>query len=67
MSSYLRCLCLFVCGGVHHIVCCGFCFLFLFVFVLCLVCPTLPVFLDCPLLIAPSVFFNGYCICIYNI
>jgi hypothetical protein len=32
----------------------------LFVFVLCLVCPMLPVFLDCPFLIACSVFSDVY-------
>jgi hypothetical protein len=26
----------------------------------CLVCPVLPVFLNCPFLIAPSVFSNAY-------
>ena len=36
------------------------CFLVLFVFVLCLVCPMLPVSLDCPFLIASSVFSNVY-------
>jgi hypothetical protein len=35
-------------------------FVVLFVFVLCLVYPMLPVFLDCPFLIAPSVFSNVY-------
>ena len=39
------------CSVVKHILCCEFVFL---VFVL------LPVSLDCPLLIAPSVFFNVY-------
>ena len=38
-------------------VCCVF---VLFVFVLCLVCPMLPVSVDCPFLIAPSVFSNVY-------
>jgi hypothetical protein len=33
-----------------------------FVFVLCLVCPMLPISLDCPFLIAPLVFFNVYLI-----
>ena len=33
----------------------------LFVCVMCLVCPTLPVSLDCLFLIAPSVFSNVYC------
>ena len=36
------------------------CFYVLFVFVLCLVCPILPVSLDCPFLITPSVFSNDY-------
>jgi len=34
--------------------------LILFVFVLCLVYPMLLVYLDCPFLIAPSVFSNVY-------
>jgi hypothetical protein len=34
--------------------------LFFCVFVLCLVYPMLPVSLDCPFLIAPSVFSNDY-------
>ena len=38
--------------------CVFFCFLLLFVFILHLVCPMLPVSLDCPFLIAPSVFSN---------
>ena len=38
-------------------------FCVLFVFVLCLVCPVLPVFLDCQFLIAPSVFSNVYSCC----
>jgi hypothetical protein len=36
------------------------CVFVLFVFVLCLVCPMLPVSLDCPFLIAPSIFSNVY-------
>jgi hypothetical protein len=55
--SYLRYLCLFAYSGVQHILCCAFA---LFVFVLCLVYPMLPVSLDCPFWIAPSVFSNGY-------
>ena len=51
--SYLRYLCLLAYSSVQHILCCGF---VLFVFVLCLMYPMLPVFLDCPFLIAPSVF-----------
>jgi hypothetical protein len=37
-----------------------FCFLFLFVIILCLVCLILLVSLDCPFLIASSVFSNVY-------
>jgi len=37
-----------------------FCVVFFCVFVLCLVYPMLPVSLDCPFLIAPSVFSNVY-------
>jgi hypothetical protein len=48
--SYLRYLCLFVYNGVQHILCCVFA-LFFFI---------LPVSLDCPFLIAPSVFSNVY-------
>ena len=36
----------------------------LFVIVLCLVYPVLPVSLDCPFLIAPSVFSNIYFYCV---
>jgi hypothetical protein len=50
---YLRYLCLFVHSGVQHILCCVFA---LVLFVLCL----LHVALDCPFLIAPSVFPNVY-------
>ena len=49
--SYLRCLCLFAYSGIHLILC--------FVF-LRLVYPMLPVSLDCPFLIAPSIFSNVY-------
>ena len=49
--SYLRYLCLFVYCGVQHILCCV---------VLHLVYPMLPVSLDCPFLIVPSVFSNVY-------
>ena len=50
--SYLRYLCLFVHSDVQHIVSCfGF-------FFLCLLCPRLPVSLDCPFFIASSVFYN---------
>ena len=45
LMSYLRCLCLFVYSGVQHILCCVFLRL------------VLPVSLDCPFLIAPSVYF----------
>jgi len=51
--SYLRYLCIVVSNT--YIV-----FLFSFVF-LCLVYPMLPVSLDYPLLIAPSIFSNVYC------
>jgi hypothetical protein len=48
--------CLFAYSGVRHILRCVFvCFVFLR-----LVCPGLPVSLDCPFLIAPSVFSNVY-------
>ena len=49
--SCLRYLCLFVYSSVHHILC--------YVF-LRLVYPLLQVSLDCPLFIAPSVFYNVY-------
>ena len=48
--SYLCCLCLFAHSGIQHILCCVF---VLFVFVMYLVCPMLPVSLDCPFLIPP--------------
>ena len=51
LMSYLRCLCLFAYIGVQHILCCVF---------LRIVWPVLPVSLDCPFLIAPSVFSNVY-------
>ena len=48
----------FAYSGVQHILCCVF---VLFVFVLCLIVyPMLPVSLDCPFLIVPSVFSNVY-------
>jgi hypothetical protein len=47
--SYLHYFCLFAYNGVQHILCCSFA-LFFFV--------VLPVSLDCPFLIAPSVFSN---------
>jgi hypothetical protein len=43
-------LCVFEYSGVQYILCC----------VLCLVYPILPVSLDCPFLIAPSLFSNVY-------
>ena len=49
--SYLHYLCLFVYSGVLHILCCV---------CLRLVYSMLPVSLDCPFLIAPSVFSNIY-------
>jgi hypothetical protein len=49
--SYLRYLCLFAHSNVQHILCCVF---------LRLVYPMLPVSLDCPFLIFPSVFSNVY-------
>jgi len=58
--SYLHYLCLFTNSGVQHILLCAF------VFFLRLVCRMLPVSLDCPLLIAPSVFSNVYLLA-YNV
>ena len=52
--SFVRYLCLSEYSGVQHIVCCIF---VLYVFVLC---PMLPISLDCPFLIALSVFSNIY-------
>jgi hypothetical protein len=49
LMSYLHYFCLFAYNGVQHILCCSFA-LFFFV--------VLPVSLDCPFLIAPSVFSN---------
>jgi len=37
------------------------CVVFLFVFILCLVCPMLPVSLDCPLLIVIETFVSALC------
>jgi hypothetical protein len=51
LMSYLRCLCLFAYIGVQHILSCVF---------LGIVCPVLPVSLDCPFLIALSIFSNVY-------
>jgi hypothetical protein len=53
--SYLCYLCLFAYRGVHHILCCVFCFV-----CLRLVYPMLQVSLDCPFLFIPSVFANVY-------
>jgi hypothetical protein len=49
--SYLCYLCLFAYSGVQQISCCVF---------LCYAHPMLPVSLDCPLFIVPSVFSNVY-------
>jgi hypothetical protein len=57
LTSYLRCLCLFVHSGVQRTLCCA-----LFVFCLRLVYPVLPVSLDCPFLIPTSVFSSVYMI-----
>ena len=54
--SYLRYLCLFWYSGVQHILCCVF---VLFFFVLCTIY-MLPVSLDCPFVISPSIFSNVY-------
>ena len=51
LMSYLWYLCSLANSGVQHILCCVF---------LRLVCPMLPVSLDCPVFIAPSVFSNFY-------
>jgi hypothetical protein len=51
LVSYLRYLCLFAHSGVQHTL---YCVVVLFFFVI------LPVSLDCPFLIAPSVFSNVY-------
>ena len=53
--SYLCCLCLFVCMGVQHILCCVFVLIFLH-----LVYSMLSISLDCLFLIALSVFSNVY-------
>ena len=57
VMSYLRCLCLFTYSGIRGT--CGVLFV-LFLFVLCTLY-MLSVSLDCPFLIAPSVFSNIYC------
>ena len=51
--SYLRYLCLFAHSGVQHMLCFSF-------VILRLVYYMLPVSLDFPFLMAPSVFSNGY-------
>jgi hypothetical protein len=52
-------------GGIRvaHLLsfCVVLCLFVLLVFVLCLLCPVLPVSVDCPFLIAPSVFSNVHC------
>ena len=70
LMSYLRYLCFLVHSGVQHILGCVFILFFLVLCTLCcqflwivflrLVYPMLPVSLDCPFLIAGSVFFNVY-------
>jgi hypothetical protein len=55
LMSYLRYLCLFAFSDVQHMLCCVFIWFF---FVLCTL--ILPVSLDCPFLIAPSVLSNIY-------
>jgi len=56
--SCLRCLCLFACSGVWHLLCC----VFVLFSVFRLMRPMLPVSLDCQYLVAPSVFSNVYLI-----
>ena len=58
--SYLRYLCLFTHSGVQHIVCSTHSVLCVCFVCLRLVCPMLPVSLNGPFLIAPSVFSNMY-------
>ena len=53
---FLTYVCVFAQSGVQHILCC----VFLYLFVLCFVYPMLPVSLDYPLFIAPSVFSDVY-------
>jgi hypothetical protein len=52
--SYIRYLYLFAHSGIQHILCCIFALYFFVLYAM------LPVSLDCPLLIAPSVFNNVY-------
>ena len=54
LISYLHYLSLLTYSGVQHISC------VFVVFVLCHVCPLLPVSVDCPFLITPSIFINIY-------
>ena len=56
LFSFLCC----VFGGVSVAHLFSFLCCVLFVFILCLMCPMLPVSLDCPFLVAPSVFSNFY-------
>ena len=63
LMSYLCYFCLFAYSGVQHIVCCVF---VLFCFSSSCV-PMLPVNLNCPFLIATSVFFNIYLIAFWLI
>ena len=58
--SCLRYMCLFTYSGVQHILCCV-CFVFLRI-----VYPMSTVALDCPFLIATSVFSNPYLTCLLN-
>jgi hypothetical protein len=53
--SYLRYFCLFTYSVVYHILCCVF-VLLVFVFMY----PMLSVSLDCPVSLAPSVFYDIY-------
>ena len=52
LMSWLRCLCLLAYSGLQHI--------FVLWFFLRLVCPVLAVSLDCPFLVALSMFSNVY-------
>jgi hypothetical protein len=56
LMSYLRYLSLLTHSGVQHISC----VFVVFVFVLCHVRSLLPVSMDCPFLITPSIFINIY-------
>ena len=59
LQMYVICVC-FSYAGIQHIVCWFLCFL-----CLGLVIPILPVYLNCPFLIAPSVFSNVFFIYLY--